>query len=206
MKVITPTLTCFPKKSACSNTLAKCSLCALGEHPETAADTVLLNRTGNTEKCGGHRARTVSDAAKNNFHAAGLIRSSHIAGCNSFPLHHTSCHEVYGEMGWSQVPPGSSWLPLQPCFRISLRKTISAAITQILPTAPCISLSVSLTHTRSYFLFSCWQETPYLEGYALLWYICFWSTEWLLDSGILNFQGERILLSQQTLKSVSWTC
>lgn len=59
---------------------------------------------------------------------------------------------------------------------------------QTLPTTP--NISVCLTHTRAYFLFSCWQETPYLEGYALLWYICFWSTEWLLESGILNFQEE----------------
>lgn len=206
MKAITPTLTCFPKKSACSNTLAKCSLCALGEHPETAADTVLRNRTGNAEKCEGDRARTVSDVAKNNFHAAGLPRSSHITGYTSFQLLHTSCHEDLSQMGWSQVLPRSSRLPLQPCFRISLRKIISAAVTQLLPTAPCISLSVSLTHASSYFLFSCWQETPYLKGYALLWYICFWSTEWLLDSGILNFREGRMLLSQQTLKSVSWTC
>lgn len=147
MKAITPTLTCFPKKSACSNTLAKCSLCALGEHPETAADTVLRNRTGNAEKCGGDRARTVSDVAKNNFHAAGLPRSSHTAGYTTFLLLRASCHEDHSQMGWSQVLPRSSWLPLQPCFRISLRKTISAAVTQLLPTAPCISLSVSLAHT-----------------------------------------------------------
>lgn len=76
MKVITPTLTCFPKKSACSKTLAKCSLCVPGEHPETAADIDLWNRTGNTEKCGGHEARTVSVVAKTSFRTAGLTRNS----------------------------------------------------------------------------------------------------------------------------------
>lgn len=145
MKVITPILTCFPKKSACSSTLAKSFMCALGE---TGADMVLWNRTGNTEKCGGPRAHAIS---KDNFHAGGLSRSSCTVGSNGSPLCHTSCHEEYGEMGWSQVPLRSFWLRLQPCFRISLRKTISTAGTQTLPTTPNISLSVSHTLTLTFF-------------------------------------------------------
>lgn len=145
MKVIIPTLTRFPKKSACSSTLAKCFVCALGE---TGADMVLWNRTGNTEQCGGHRAHAIS---KDNFHAAGLSRGSCTVGSNGSSLCHTSCHEEYKEMGWSQVPLRSSWLCLQPCCRISLRKNIS---TQLEP-RPCPphqkSLSVSHTLTHTFF-------------------------------------------------------
>lgn len=145
MKVITPTLIRFPKKSACSSTLAKCSMCALGE---TGADMVLWNWTGNTEKWGGHRAHAIST---DNFHAAGLSRNSCTVGSNDSPLCHTSCHEECGEMGWSQVPLRSSWLCLQPCFRISLGKTIS---TQLEP-RPCpphpTSLSVSHTLRLTFF-------------------------------------------------------
>lgn len=159
------------------------------------APCVLLVRLVQTWFCGTglETLRNVEDtehmqSSENNFHAAGLSRSSCTVGSHGSPLHLTSCHGECREMGWSQVPLSSSWLCLQPCFRILLRKTISTAGTQTLPTTP--NISVCLTHTHTYFLFSCWQETPYLEGYALLWYICFWSTEWLLESGILNFQEE----------------
>lgn len=145
MKVITPSLTRFPKKSACSSTLAKCSVCALGE---TGAEMVLWNRM--------EILRNVEDtehmqSLKDNFHAAGLSRSSCTAGSNGSPLCHTSCHEEHREMGWSQGPLRSSWLHLQPCFRILLRKTIS---TQLEP-RPCpphpTSLSVSHTLTLTFF-------------------------------------------------------
>lgn len=104
--------------------------------------------TGNIEQCGGHRAHAIS---KDNFHAAGLSRGSCTVGSNGSSLCHTSCHEEYEEMGWNQVPLRSSWLCLQPCLRISLRKTIS---TQLEP-RPCpphpTSLSVSHTLTHTFF-------------------------------------------------------
>lgn len=181
MKVITPTLTRFPRKSACSSTLAKCSVCALGE---TGAETILWNSTGNTEQSGGHRAHAIS---KDNFHA-GLSRSSCTVGSNGSPLCHTSCHEEHRD-GMKSRPTEELLAPSPALLQDFTQKNhLYTAGTQTLPTTP--SISVCLTHTHTYFLFSCWQETPYLEGYALLWYICFWSTEWLLESGILNFQEE----------------
>ena len=147
IKMITPTLTRFPKKSARSNALAKRSLCALGELPDIAAARVLWNRTADTERCGGHGARTVSDLATSNFHAAGLTRSSHTAGCTRFPLSHTSCHEQYGKMGWSQVPPGALGSPSSPASgfhpgKPSLQLQPSSCPPR--PVPPCPSLTHSL--------------------------------------------------------------
>lgn len=144
MKVITPTLTCFPKNLHAAAHLPN-ALCDLGE---TGADMVLWNRTGNTEKSGGHRAHAISE---DNFRAAGVSRSSCTAGSNGSPLCHTSCHQEYREMRCSQGPVRSSWLCLQPCFRISLRKTISTP----LEPRPCpphpTSLSVSHTLRLTFF-------------------------------------------------------
>lgn len=112
------------------------------------------------------QSSSVSVVAENNFHAAGLTRRSCVVRCYSLPRHRTSCHREWNA-SWNM----ERWdeVECQPRFSISLRKTISAAVTQVLPTAPCTPQSVSFSHTHSsYSLFSCWQETPYLEGYALL--------------------------------------
>lgn len=144
MKVITPTLTCFPKKqSACSDKLAKCSSCAPGEHPEPAADTVLSNRTGNAGTCGGDRTHMGPAAAKDTLQAAAAARRRGWAG---LLLCHTSCHEEHRELGWSQGPQWSSLLPCQPRSSISPRRAACSCSPDPAHLSP--HLPVRLTHAH----------------------------------------------------------
>lgn len=198
MKIITPTLTRFPKKSACSSTLAKHSVCALGE---TGADMVLWNRTGNTETCGGHRAHAIS--LRIIFMLLDWAEAAAQWGLMALPtLSHLLPWGIQRDGMKSSAT--EKLLALSPALSQDFTKKnhLYTAGTQTLPTTPNISVCLTHSHILSFFL---------LAGDTLSRRLCITVIHLLLKYWVafrvwhFELSGGRMLLSQQTLKSVSWT-
>lgn len=180
MKVITPTLTCIPKQICMQwYSCQVLPVCSWATSWNCCRQT-FVEQDWKTWEIRGRQQP----------HAAGQACFSAAPHARGAPA-----------LGRRQVP---AELPAPPALSQDLlRRTIHSRIPD--PAHLTRHLSVCPPHTLApTFLFSCWQETPYRVGDVLLWYICFWSAEWLLGSGILNFWGGRMLHSQQTLKSASW--